>query len=174
MSNYFGHSGNKEDKSDWQPLQDHLCRVALCAELNSKYFKAAKLSYLAGLLHDLGKYTPEFQARLEGASSKVDHATAGAKIAAEILPDEKFNNFPFYKFVAYAIAGHHAGLSNGTGEGDGRRALKDRLELQFGKDLPVLDSETWQSELVLPSIESLIPEISPNPDADLQGFQYAF
>lgn len=174
MSNYFGHSGNKEDKSDWQPLQDHLCRVALCAELNSKYFKAAKLSYLAGLLHDLGKYTPEFQARLEGASSKVDHATAGAKIAAEILPDEKFNNFPFYKFVAYAIAGHHAGLSNGTGEGDGRRALKDRLELQFGKDLPVLDSDTWQSELVLPSIESLIPEISPNPDADLQGFQYAF
>lgn len=174
MSKYFGHSGNKEDKSDWQPLKDHLYRVALRAELNSKYFKAAKLSYLAGLLHDLGKYTSEFQARLEGSLSKVDHTTAGAKIAAEILPDEKFNKFPFYKFVAYAIAGHHAGLSNGTDEGDGRRALKDRLSLQFGKDIPMLDSEAWRSELVLPSIESLIPEISPNPDADLQGFQYAF
>ncbi|MFC3032693.1 CRISPR-associated helicase Cas3' [Pseudoalteromonas fenneropenaei] len=168
MSKYFGHSGNREDKSDWQPLKDHLCRVALGAEFNSQYFKAAKLSYLAGLLHDLGKYSREFQARLEGAPNQVDHATAGAKIATELLPS------PFGNLIAYAIAGHHAGLANGSGEGAGRRALKDRLNLQFGKDIPALDSEAWQSELVLPSIESLIPEISPNPNADLQGFQFAF
>ncbi|WP_010603695.1 CRISPR-associated helicase/endonuclease Cas3 [Pseudoalteromonas maricaloris] len=168
MSKYFGHSGNNEDKSDWQPLRDHLCRVASGAELNSKYFKAAKLSYLAGLLHDLGKYSPEFQARLEGVTNKVDHATAGAKIAAELLPS------PYGNLIAYAIAGHHTGLANGSGEGAGRRALKDRLNLQFGKDIPALDGEAWQSELVLPPIESLIPEISPNPNADLQGFQFAF
>jgi len=33
---------------------------------------------LAGLLHDLGKYTPAFQAKLRGALEKVDHSTAGA------------------------------------------------------------------------------------------------
>lgn len=174
MKKYFAHSGNDKNKSDWQLLKDHLCRVALVAEINAQYFKAAKLPYLAGLLHDLGKYSRDFQARLEGTASKVDHATAGAKIASEILPNEKFSNFPFYKFVAYAIAGHHAGLANGIDEGDGRRALKDRLNLQVGKDLPLLDSEAWQSELVLPPIETLIPEISPNPNADLQGFQFAF
>lgn len=168
MNKYFAHSGTRSDKSDWQTLKDHLHSVAEVAEQNSRYFNANKLSYLAGLLHDLGKYTPEFQARLEGSPNKVDHATAGAKVAAEILPP------PWSNLIAYAIAGHHAGLANGTGEGDGRRALKERLNLQFGRELPLLDNKTWKSELATPSIESLSPQISPNPDVDVQGFQYAF
>lgn len=168
MNKYFAHSGTRSDKSDWQTLKDHLHSVAEVAEQNSRYFNANKLSYLAGLLHDLGKYTPEFQARLEGSPNKVDHATAGAKVAAEILPP------PWSNLIAYAIAGHHAGLANGTGEGDGRRALKERLNLQFGRELPLLDNKTWKSELAIPAIESLSPQISPNPDIDVQGFQYAF
>lgn len=168
MNKYFAHSGILSDKSDWQTLKDHLYSVAEIAEQNSIYFMANKLSYLAGLLHDLGKYSPEFQARLEGSLSRVDHATAGAKVAAEILPS------PWNNLIAYAIAGHHAGLANGSGEGNGRRALKDRVNLKFGQELPVLDKDAWVSELVVPSIESLSPQISPNPDVDLQGFQYAF
>lgn len=168
MDKYFAHSGRRSDKSDWQTLKDHLHNVAEVAELNSHYFNANKLSYLAGLLHDLGKYTLEFQARLEGSPNKVDHATAGAKIAAEILPH------PWSNLVAYAIAGHHAGLANGSAEGDGRRALKDRMNLQFGKELPVMDNDVWKTELEIPPIESLVPKISANPDAELQGFQYAF
>ncbi|MEP2650663.1 MAG: CRISPR-associated helicase Cas3' [Paraglaciecola sp.] len=168
MNKYFAHSGTLPDKSDWQTLKDHLYSVAEIAEQNSIYFKANKLSYLAGLLHDLGKYTPEFQARLEGSLSRVDHATAGAKVAAEILP------YPWSNLLAYAIAGHHAGLANGSREGNGRRALKERMKLRFGQELPMLDKETWVSELVVPSIESLSPEISPNPDVELQGFQCAF
>lgn len=174
MIKYFAHSGIDSDKSDWQSLKDHLARVAEVSEHNGRYFKANKLCYLAGLLHDLGKYTAEFQRRLEGNPQKVDHATAGAKIAAELLPDESFNQFPFYKFVAYAIAGHHAGLANGSAEGDDRRSLKDRMNLQFGKELPVLDDDVWKIELEIPPIELLVPEISPNTDVKLQGFQYAF
>lgn len=168
MNKYFAHSGTRSDKSDWQTLKGHLHSVAEVAEQNSRYFNANKLSYLAGLFHDLGKYTPEFQDRLEGSPNKVDHATAGAKVAAEILPP------PWSNLIAYAIAGHHAGLANGSGEGDRRRVLKERLNLQFGRELPLLDNEAWKSELVIPSIESLSPQISPNPDVDLQGFQYAF
>tara|TARA_Y100001968_G_scaffold200732_1_gene184284 strand:+ start:1252 stop:3594 length:2343 start_codon:yes stop_codon:yes gene_type:complete len=174
MIKYFAHSGNKSDKSDWQSLKDHLAIVAEISEHNGRYFKANKLCYLAGLLHDLGKYTAEFQRRLEGNPQKVDHATAGAKIAAELLRDKHFNQFPFYKFVAYAIAGHHAGLANGSAEGDDRRALKDRMNLKFGKELPVLDHEVWKAELEIPPIESLLPKIAVNPDAERQGFQFAF
>lgn len=168
MNKYFAHSGTRSDKSDWQTLKGHLHSVAEVAEQNSRYFNSNKLSYLAGLFHDLGKYTPEFQDRLEGSPNKVDHATAGAKVAAEILPP------PWNNLIAYAIAGHHAGLANGSGEGDRRRVLKERLNLQFGRELPLLDNKTWKSELAIPSIESLSPQISPNPDVDLQGFQYAF
>lgn len=116
MKNYYAHSGQQADKSDWQGLQDHLQVVADIAKHNARYFCAQELAYLAGLLHDLGKYTPEFQARLEGLPKKVDHATAGAKIAAEIILQ------PWFNLITYAIASHHAGLANGINEGDGRSA----------------------------------------------------
>jgi len=34
---------------------------------------------LAGILHDLGKYSAAFQRRLDGPGEVVDHSTAGAK-----------------------------------------------------------------------------------------------
>ena len=168
---YYAHSGNNEDKSDWQKLDDHLLKVAATAKTNAEHFKAGNIASLAGLLHDLGKYTPAFQARLEGSSKRIDHATAGAKIAAELLPE------PWYKLIAFAIAGHHAGLANGKGEGDGRRTLEARLKQEFGagrSELLRLD-EIWKQELQLPEInQQILPQIQPHPDTNQHGFQYAF
>ena len=53
------------------------------------------------------------------------------------------------KLMAFCIAGHHAGLANGNGEGNNRHTLKDRLALRFGADIPVLDN-LWQQEIKLP------------------------
>jgi CRISPR-associated endonuclease/helicase Cas3 len=73
--------------------------------------------WLAGLWHDLGKFSDDFQTYLRksaaksdphraeteaGPTGKVDHSTAGAKYANG-LP-------PFGPLLAYLIAGHHAGL----------------------------------------------------------------
>lgn len=73
--------------------------------------------YLAGLWHDLGKFSDDFQSYLLRATAqadphraeigsspacRVDHSTAGAK-HANSLP-------PFGPLLAYLIAGHHAGL----------------------------------------------------------------
>lgn len=165
---YFAHSGLQPDKSDWQTLQDHLHVVAEIAKHNARYFGAEELAYLAGLLHDLGKYTPEFQARLEGSPKKVDHATAGATVAAKILPE------PFYKLISYAIAGHHAGLANGINEGDGRSTLEARLKQTFGKELCQPDNQAWRKELTLPEVNQLLPKIQPHPDQTNHGFQFAF
>ncbi|MBD3750846.1 MAG: CRISPR-associated endonuclease Cas3'', partial [Sphingobacteriales bacterium] len=173
---YYAHSGRNSDKSDWQTLQDHLQVVAEIAKHNARYFGAEALAYLAGLLHDLGKYTPEFQARLEGSPKKVDHATAGAKVAAEILPE------PLYKLISYAIAGHHAGLANGINEGDGRSTLEARLKQTFGKEPCRLDTEAWhkelswpeRKELILPEVNQLVLKIQPHPDQANHGFQFAF
>ncbi|KYK92424.1 hypothetical protein SA269_06995, partial [Aggregatibacter actinomycetemcomitans serotype d str. SA269] len=46
------------------------------------------------------------------------------------------------KLMAFCIAGHHAGLANGNGKGDNRSTLKQRLNLQFGADIPRLD-DIW-------------------------------
>lgn len=76
---YYAHSTDKQDKSDWQPLKDHLENVADIASGFSREFSAEQFGYASGLLHDIGKYSPEFQKRLDGTNIRVDHSTAGAK-----------------------------------------------------------------------------------------------
>ncbi|MCX7827099.1 MAG: CRISPR-associated endonuclease Cas3'', partial [Verrucomicrobiae bacterium] len=84
-----------------QPLPKHLLAVARQAKQFGKLFGADGQSYLAGLLHDLGKAEEEFQKRLEGKKAdKQPHAHHGTALA---LANQ---NWP----VAFAINGHHAGL----------------------------------------------------------------
>jgi CRISPR-associated endonuclease cas3-HD len=139
---YYAHSGARSDHADWQSLQSHGYKVGEIAAAFAAAFGAEQIARYTGQLHDLGKYTPEFNAHLHGGP-RVDHATAGAKIAIG-------------KLMAFCIAGHHAGLANGNGEGDNRRTLKDRLALRFGADIPVLDN-LWQQEIKLPETLSTPP-----------------
>ena len=61
----------------------------------------AQAAYAAGLLHDLGKYSKRFQARLRNPTIRgINHWAAGARKAAEVkIP-----------LVDYVIDGHHTGL----------------------------------------------------------------
>jgi CRISPR-associated endonuclease/helicase Cas3 len=160
---YFAHSGHSPDFYDWQILQLHLNNVAQIASFNAHFFKAEVVAYYTGILHDLGKYTLEFQNRLNGSSVRVDHATAGAKIAVESWG-------VLGKVLAFCIAGHHTGLANGIDEGQKRSNLKSRLNLQFGSDIPHLDS-IWTKEIALPqNLE--FPKLGIR--TGLGGFQLAF
>lgn len=60
-----------------QTAAEHLNGTAERCALFAAPFGAEELGRLAGLSHDLGKYSMEFQRRLAGGP-KVDHATAGA------------------------------------------------------------------------------------------------
>ncbi len=144
-ASFYAHSTNRLDKSDWQSLADHLQAVGKLAGQEASFFGASELARLAGLLHDLGKYTDEFQRRISGDDIRVDHATRGA-----ILAVERYGALGL--LLAYAIAGHHAGLANGR-DGDARTALKDRLA---GHGLPPL-MEQWQNEIQLPTLKELKP-----------------
>lgn len=103
-------------------LRAHLEGVAALASTFARRFDTGSVAYLAGLWHDLGKYSAAFQAKLQGAldsqlndddiaaqdaaSQRVDHSTAGALLAMK-----KFNTLEGAA-IAYAIAGHHAGLAD--------------------------------------------------------------
>lgn len=124
----FAHSVEDAlDTSNWEPLPDHLMRVGDLAERFAAAFRAAHWGRLAGLLHDLGKYSREFQAYLLTANgfeahleqyTKVDHSTAGAQRAVELFP-------VWGRLLAYVVAGHHTGLPNSYGS---TSSLTDRLK----------------------------------------------
>ncbi len=113
---YYAHSLEGRPPSDWQPLEEHLKNVAEMARSFAEDFGAGDWGYLAGLWHDIGKYSYEFQQRLdiqEGSDAhietkpgRVDHSTAGAQHSFKSAGDRG-------KLLAYAIAGHHAGLLDG-------------------------------------------------------------
>ena len=155
--------GNLLPYEHWQTLQSHSVNVGEMAAEFTRVFGAQEIACQTGQLHDLGKYSEAFNHRLHGGPT-VDHATAGAKVAVE-----RWGN-AIGKLMAFCIAGHHAGLANGNGEGDNRRTLKQRLALQFGTDIPALDN-LWQQEIRLPQNLSTPPL---KADAHHPFFSYAF
>lgn len=163
ISEFYAHSTLRADKSDWQLLSDHLISVGKIAAENASHFHASELAEVAGLLHDLGKYTAEFQQRLCGDSPRVDHATWGAKIAVE-----KYGNLG--KLLAYGIAGHHAGLANGRDARE-RTSLKERLKKEY-PILPVL-LDAWKNEITLPSPSQIKPPDQFKPMQGRQFFQFS-
>ena len=111
---FYAHSLGGGEKRRWQPLAEHLRAVAEQAGARGAKFGARNAASLAGLMHDLGKYSLAFQRRLEGAGEKVDHSTAGAQqiVRSVADPDARI----IAKVIAHAIAGHHAGLPDTIGD----------------------------------------------------------
>jgi len=135
---FYAHSVPKQPESRWQTLPDHLHAVGRMAGESAAVFNAQALGQVIGWLHDLGKYTQPFQERLRGSPLRVDHSTWGARIAQQRLG-------VVGHLLAYGIAGHHAGLANGQGEGE-RTSLAER----FLSDLHALHPD-WQKDIDLPS-----------------------
>ncbi|GHS88669.1 CRISPR-associated helicase/endonuclease Cas3 [Campylobacterota bacterium] len=82
-------------------------------------FGAELLTYVAGLLHDFGKYTQEFQDYLRKSirgekvhRGEVIHSRQGAKFVLEMI------NEPLVaEIIANVIAAHHGGLYDGVSDG---------------------------------------------------------
>lgn len=161
---YYAHSAADHPESEWQTLSGHLIAVGQTAAEFSVFFGAQEIARYIGLLHDLGKYSFQFQQRLRGGRS-VNHSTAGAKIAME-----KWGNLG--RMMAFCIAGHHAGLADGAGSGHGRAVLNERLKEAFGTDIPALDP-IWQAEIgglpeKLAATSPVLPKIK-----ELHAFSHA-
>lgn len=131
------------------------------AEKRAGKFGAGKLGKIAGLAHDIGKYSREFQARLTGSSERVDHATAGAQ--------EMCRRFgPVVgQALAYIIAGHHSGLPDGNG-GDAKN-----LPARLKKELPPYYA--FEQEVTIPELSNQDLAAMPRArDKDMAAFSFAF
>jgi len=113
-------------------LEEHLVAVSGLAADMSAEFGAREWGEVAGLWHDLGKFSLSFQRYIRSASGyeshlvdaapgKVNHSSAGALHAKAEL---SHRGLP----LAYLIAGHHAGLPDWSpSDGAANGALENRL-----------------------------------------------
>lgn len=97
---FIAHSENS--KGEKHSLYEHLIETAKQAKKFTTDKSFQQLFYLAGLLHDIGKFQDDFQKYLETGKPRTPHAGIGAFIASklgkQLLP------------LQFVIKGHHAGL----------------------------------------------------------------
>jgi len=121
MTELWGHT-SKIAVDQKETLDEHSRNVACHARCLAQKFEAGDLAYAAGMLHDLGKAKPAFQAYLRGERGSYPHSADGAYYAARAYGPT------VGRALAFAIAGHHAGLANGIDPGGGTSPLRERLE----------------------------------------------
>ena len=112
---------------DPQSLEEHLLGVAEISKRLASKVALGPQGELIGLLHDLGKYSNEFQAYLklavglinqdedefidaQGLKGKVDHSTAGAQLIWEELSKQGGIGSIVAQVLSLCIASHHSGL----------------------------------------------------------------
>ncbi len=152
----------REEDNIVQPLQEHLYETAKLAGDFGEAFHNREYAYICGLLHDIGKYSKDFQNRIKHNGRKCDHSTAGAR--------ELYKRKPFGILGSYCIAGHHSGLQNiGSrfdvgGEGTLYGRLADEYEIPnyiaYMDEIPEVNS-----------LSNVIPKVKP---LNKGGFSIAF
>lgn len=128
---YYAHSLEGKPPSDWQPLEEHLQNVAKLAADFARPFGGDQWAYLAGLWHDLGKYSDAFQAKLfaengiemKSADSprKVVHSEAGGHYAS--LKGWQGAD----RVLSWLIMCHHTGLTDFSPDMIGAKALEPKM-----------------------------------------------
>ena len=133
---YIGHTSDDGRK---QPLLDHLNGTSkLCRENANEFW--ADIAEFVGQIHDIGKYTSDFQKRINGAENiRVEHAICGAKEVAKAPPKS------YVPMIEYCVAGHHSGLPDGGTKVDGEEdsTLHGRMKRKTG------DYSAYENEVKL-------------------------
>lgn len=136
---------HRREDGTFQPLKEHIENVGERAAQFAAAFDAAEHGRQAGLLHDIGKYSPKGQKRQRDPehTAKVDHSSAGAQEARR-------RGDPM---AAFAVAGHHGGLPDRGGKSaadDGTLFARLNKTLSGGDD-----PSAWKQEIVLNGAPSM-------------------
>ena len=130
---YFAHSLKNCPPEDWQPLEDHLTSVAKMAAEFARSFGGDQWCFVAGKLHDLGKYFQlyllkllienHFACPIRHCPSRVIHSAAGGHLTI-------LNGWPegVTRVLSWLIMGHHTGLADFWGDETGAKSLRSRME----------------------------------------------
>lgn len=171
----FAHTKPGRPTCEWEPLADHLTKVAgtpasAGASGFASVFDAAGMGHVVGLWHDIGKCAPEFQTYLKDSDAGragrggVDHSTAGAVHAMRAAGD---CDIMASRALAFVIAGHHAGLAD-QGPAASEGTLLCRLAGKKPETLSALAAAPRELvDIPFPAVPSWLAAAATSPDRPL-------
>lgn len=157
----YAHSVPGSATELWEPLSDHLVTVGEEAARFADRFGWAQAGRTAGLLHDIGKCSAEFQAYIRRSTAGEpglrgpNHSTAGAREAVVSYGAR------LGRMLAYVIAGHHAGLPDAAD-----------LDRRLGGEIPPYPG--WPTQSGAPPPPASLRSTYAFKPNDHAGFESAF
>lgn len=141
-SHYFARTGQNDE---YETCVQHLVMAGSSAGALAASFGSLDEGLAAGLLHDIGKYSNEFQEMIRHPEkpAHVDHSTAGAQTAFRELRNIN---------VAFAIAGHHAGLPDGGARADAPET--STLLARINRTIP--DYKKWKQQIRIDQTQQIL------------------
>ncbi len=149
-----------------QSLEKHLKETAEIAKENGSPLGIPTMCYLAGILHDAGKYGSAFQDYIFAAKrgekverGSVDHSTYGGKMIRSLSATTKYEMMAM-EMIANAIFAHHSprGLLDFiSGEGEACSPFMNRFERTL-EDLESVEKLFYSKVLSLDEMNALLVE----------------
>lgn len=191
---YPAHIRKVDGKKYIQTVEEHCHGVAeIAAELLSD-IGLEKTAYLAGMVHDLGKFSENFKNYIEKAADgekvqrgSVNHTFAGVRFLLEKHSDEQLSGFSdiVLEILAYAVGAHHGlfdCVDDNNNNGFTKRMQKEGIDyLNAAQEfLKICCSKQDIEDLLKQSEKEFLPvfneieKLADNADAKIQNTQITF
>lgn len=152
-----------------QSLESHLSEVGAIACRLAAKMNASGAGELIGLLHDVGKYSFDFQSYIgsatgrinpdedefvdfKGLKGKIDHSSAGAQWVWAFCKKKGDTGQLVGQILSLCIASHHSGLIDCL-KPDGSNGFRKRIEKE--------DAKTYKNECFLNAPKNYLNTIEP-------------
>lgn len=191
---YPAHIRKVDGKKYIQTVEEHCHGVAEIAAELLWDIGLEKTAYLAGMVHDLGKFSENFKNYIEKAADgekvqrgSVNHTFAGVRFLLEKHSDEQLSGFSdiVLEILAYAVGAHHGlfdCVDDNNNNGFTKRIQKEGIDyLNAAQEfLKICCSEQDIEDLLKQSEKEFLPvfneieKLADNADAKIQNTQITF
>lgn len=191
---YPAHIRKVDDKKYVQTVEEHCHGVAEIAAELLRDIGLEKTAYLAGIIHDLGKFSENFKNYIEKAADgekvqrgSVNHTFAGVRFLLEKHSDEQLSGFSdiVLEILAYAVGAHHGlfdCVDDNNNNGFTKRIQKEGIDyLNAAQEfLKICCSKQDIEDLLKQSEKECLPvfneieKLADNADAKIQNTQITF
>ena len=144
MKIYPAHIRKENEEFKVQSVEEHLRNTAKIAADDLKSVGLYNTAYLAGLVHDLGKYTDDYADYINRASKgedvrrgSVNHTFAGVNAILDKYHNDDADSFDrmLSEIIAYAAGAHHGQFD--CIDKDGESGFEHRLKNKENFDSPI-------------------------------------